>query len=364
MAVQLFEELRKRIRRECQDEDGTYWTDDELDAYIAEAQNDFCERTECLKTNAMIPSAQDGFVYNLPDDCIELNRVTDEDDAILGIVRADELEGELGGNASDFSATGDPQYAVIGLDDPNQFRLYPRPSSSALPDRSTFTGLWHEVADINVRGSAFYDCRGLYSDDNWLFAGFSYYKAFAVRRQDWTLRKGGLATSFYDETGTVYGGPLVNAESSPINIYRVGAVGKDGSIRQTSNVDGSVTAAANAMIEGLSIGGGYRYYGVNLTVGDDVTYRADELVEASPVEITFDGNSELAKYIAYHRQTDVVAFAVDVGGVGTPNIEVYADDYDDTTPDLVIDPVNGMDHVLGLFYDMDANLYLVGNDPR
>jgi len=354
------DKLRERIRFETQD-DGTYWTDEELDVYIAEAQRDFCERTQCLRTESTISSSRDGLVYNLPEDCIELSRVTDEDDVALNIVHADELEQTLGGNPSDFSESGDPTHAVLGLDDVDQFRLYPRPTTNAVSDGIEFAGSWTTLANFD----GFYDLpryNDIVADDRYLFVAYRPAEETdsivrPIRRADWTAipdTDESLEYLLRTYGGEIYAIPRSTTDHS---IYRLQSVPVDGDIFSAVNKIGDLVSGTYTVSD-YCFGGGYLYYSTSDSGGR--FYRADSFSDTSPQILSLDSANANPSLLAYDALSNKLAI---IDGYS----QLYVGDYDDTnfvlTEDLNVAAYDYL-FVERMWFDQSGNLFLSGYNRR
>jgi len=210
MAIELFDKLRERIRFETQD-DGTYWSDEELDAYINEAQRDFCERTRCLRAEAPITASENLSTFTFPEDLLRLLRATNSDGTPLAIKRYDEVEDIAGGNITDADNTGTPQYLYVGLDGPEQFRLYPIPESSPVASGTTFSPTWVEITDETD------SCLGLHYVDGYVFGVYDDRQIIYNVQED-TLTEAGTSAA---TVAYPYGDALYFGVDSSSNIYKL-----------------------------------------------------------------------------------------------------------------------------------------------
>lgn len=125
MAVEAFEDIRRDARKVLQDDDKVYWTDDELDLYINEAQDEFCKKTRSLRAQTPITSRENQEVYTIPDEAIEVIRFEDVNGSVLQKTSSSALRVSDGDNFR--TVIGNPSHVYSDLDGENKFRFFPRP---------------------------------------------------------------------------------------------------------------------------------------------------------------------------------------------------------------------------------------------
>ena len=144
--IDQFDELRERIKRDLKDENNAFWSDEEIGDYINEAQYVYCEDTSYLRQQFPIISKENREVYNFPDDMIKLLRAENSEGDNLEFVDSKFLQKTYGDGFRE--VTGTAQYLYSDLDGEDQFRLYPRPSTS-IEDGGNSTTM-HVYQDIDI----------------------------------------------------------------------------------------------------------------------------------------------------------------------------------------------------------------------
>jgi len=137
MAVDVFAPVRQAIRIKLQDTAGIYWTDDELDQYINDAQYDFALRTKTLLKSLPILNLENSEIYNFPEDFMELVRLTDKNGDEIELTNWKWLRNQYGER---FHKTTSelPRYAYTDLTPKSKFRMYPTPKPKVLASMTEF----------------------------------------------------------------------------------------------------------------------------------------------------------------------------------------------------------------------------------
>ncbi len=156
MAVNAFTTIRSAIAKDLQDSTYTYWTEDEIDAWINEAQRDYAFHAKCLKAQTVISAKENIETYNFPNDYLEFIRMEDESGNDIVPTSWKSLLEEYGNNYR--ATTGTPENIYADLDGEGQFRFYPRPTTAIDSTPTAMTP--YALQEMNWTGGYIY---GMYS---------------------------------------------------------------------------------------------------------------------------------------------------------------------------------------------------------
>lgn len=146
------------------DEQGNYWTRDEIRRLLNRGQEEIVLRTQCLVDQAPFLLQENEDTYELPDDCLSIIRI----ESANGTPLTPKSSGDLPGLIRTSETTGNPKYYYSDLDGTNKVRFYPRPSTSQLAALVDFRSAdWIPLADFPVTrmgydGYYFYGVKGVY----------------------------------------------------------------------------------------------------------------------------------------------------------------------------------------------------------
>lgn len=134
MSKPTFEELIAKVRLQLQDAEGNYWTDEEITDYLNEGQLEYCRKTKALRGEAPIVRKINNDTYALPEDCLEVLRIEDDDGNEIPRATSVDLQARRGEfrkrNRQGASDSTNVQFAYSDLDGQGGIRFYPRPASS------------------------------------------------------------------------------------------------------------------------------------------------------------------------------------------------------------------------------------------
>lgn len=152
MAVAAFSEIRTNVRRSLADTGGDLYTDDQLDSLINDAQRDYAEQTLCLRGESVITARENIETYDFPADFLRFTRMESE----AGVeILAKHWQWVLENYGENFrSTTGDPECIYSDLDNPRQFRFYPRPASDVR--ETAVTGTLQYMSVLNAKCGTVY----------------------------------------------------------------------------------------------------------------------------------------------------------------------------------------------------------------
>jgi len=130
MTVAAFSGLRDRVAQQVEDPDLQYYSADEIDGYLAEAQRRYARRTKCLRGETVLARRENTQTYTMPDDYLEFLRMEDDEGGEVLPCSWRDLYERYGSDFRD--TTGDPRYVYADLDGAGGFRFYPDPGESLL----------------------------------------------------------------------------------------------------------------------------------------------------------------------------------------------------------------------------------------
>ncbi len=131
-----FNKVIDRVRKITADANGIYWPTSELEDYINEGQEEYCEKTKTLRAEAPLTTRENSQIYNLPVDCYTVTRLERGDGNSIKKSSSTDLMRMFGPKFRNDSGT--PEYYYQDLDGELQLRFYPNPSDDLRASYETF----------------------------------------------------------------------------------------------------------------------------------------------------------------------------------------------------------------------------------
>jgi hypothetical protein len=129
MATPTFDQLTTRILRDLKDENEQFWSREDVADALNEAQVEYVEETFALRSSRPIVLKENIESYTYPTDLLRVISMQNNDGAFIDKTSSDELIRGVGTTYRENTATVPSSY-YSDLDGAEQFRFYPRPSTS------------------------------------------------------------------------------------------------------------------------------------------------------------------------------------------------------------------------------------------